>query len=201
MQISSCVLNPAIVALALVAAVRSATAANIDPEMFKTPLYEAQGDAFVRHNGDRFNNRPLYCNQITGIFLAGDRPAYAYNAEKAAVELAKRAHDEASVKKHKVRVDKIYNAFISKLWVKDKDYVGAYVEQRGHERLHPDCWLYAIFCPIDAGLLSTDQAAQSLYYTEWGLQRDDMPYGGQRVRTSNWVPSKWSLREMWPGDC
>ena len=27
-----------------------------------------------------------------------------------------------------------------------------------------------------------------------------MPYGGRRVWTSNWVPSVWSVREMWPGD-
>jgi hypothetical protein len=130
-----------------------------------------------------------------------EETAYAYNAEKAAVELAQRAHDPAGVKKHQARVDKIFKALHEKLWVKNLDYVGAYVEQGGHERLHPDCWLYAIFCPIDAGMLSIDQAAQSLYYTEWGLERDDMPYGGQRVWTSNWVPSKWSLREMWPGDC
>ena len=77
---------------------------------------------------------------------------------------------------------------------------GAYVEQIGLKRLHEDCWLYSIFCPIDAGLLNTEQAAQSLFYTEWGLEREQMPYGGERVWPSNWVPSIWSLREMWPGD-
>jgi len=130
-----------------------------------------------------------------------EETAYAYNAEKAAMELDQRAGDKAGAKKHEARVAKIYKSFMSKLWVPDKDYVGAYVEQGGHARLHPDCWLYAIFCPIDAGMLDTDQAAQSLYYSEWGLERENMPYGGQRVWTSNWVPSKWSLREMWPGDC
>ena len=33
-------------------------------------------------------------------------------------------------------------------------------------------WLYAIFCPIDAGLLDSEQAAEALHYTEWALERD-----------------------------
>ena len=118
----------------------------------------------------------------------------------AALELARRAGDEAAVKRHQARLAKIRKSFMEKLWIPSKGYVGSYVEQGGHERLHEDCWLYAIFCPIDAGLLDASQAAQSLYYSEWGLQREDMPYGGQRCWTSNWVPSLWSLREMWPGD-
>lgn len=129
-----------------------------------------------------------------------EETAYAYAAEKAVVEMARRAGDAASIKKHEQRVAKIYKNFMAKLWVPNKDYVGAWVEQGGHERLHEDCWLYATFCPIDAGMLNTQQAAQSLYYSEWGLEREKMSYGGQRCWTSNWVPSKWSLREMWPGD-
>ena len=77
---------------------------------------------------------------------------------------------------------------------------GAYREQAGLKRLHESCWLYAIFCPIDAGLLDTEQAAQALQYTEWGLQRIKLPYGGEQCWPSNWVPSIWSVREMWPGD-
>ena len=49
-------------------------------------------------------------------------------------------------------------------------------------------------------LLSLEQATRALYYTEWGLERQDMPWGGQRCQPSNWVPSIWSLRQLWPGD-
>ena len=129
-----------------------------------------------------------------------EETAYAYNGEKAALEMAQRAGDKAGVKKHAARVALIEKSLLTKLWVPNKDYVGGWVEQGGHARLHEDGWLYATFCPIDAGMLNTDQAAQSLYYSEWALEREDMPYGGQRCWTSNWVPSKWSLREMWPGD-
>ncbi len=111
-----------------------------------------------------------------------------------------RAGDQAAVQRHDARLAKIKQAFLAKLWAADREHVGAWVEQGGHARLHEDCWLYAIFCPIDAGLLDQRQAAQSLYYTEWGLERERMPYGGERCWTSNWVPSLWSLREMWPGD-
>jgi hypothetical protein len=129
-----------------------------------------------------------------------EETAYAYAAHKAALELARRAGDEAAAKRHEARLTKIRKAFLEKLWIPSKGYVGSYVEQGGHARLHEDSWLYAIFCPIDAGMLDAGQAARALYYTEWGLERETMPYGGQRCWTSNWVPSVWSLREMWPGD-
>ena len=44
-------------------AAHGGTAGRVDMETLHTPLYTPEGDAFVRHNGDRFNNRPLYCNQ------------------------------------------------------------------------------------------------------------------------------------------
>ena len=129
-----------------------------------------------------------------------EETAYAYAGHQAALEMARRAGDAAAVQRHEARLAKIKKSFLDKLWIPSKGYVGAYVEQGGHQRLHEDSWLYAIFCPIDAGLLDANQAAQALYYTEWGLERENMPYGGQRVWTSNWIPSVWSLREMWPGD-
>ncbi len=129
-----------------------------------------------------------------------EETAYAYAGHKAAMELARRAGDIPATKRHEARLARIHRAFMEKLWIPSQGYVGSYVEQGGHNRLHEDSWLYAIFCPIDAGMLDTKQAASSLYYTEWGLERENMPYGGQRCWTSNWVPSVWSLREMWPGD-
>jgi hypothetical protein len=129
-----------------------------------------------------------------------EETAYAYAGNQAALEMAQRAGDAAAVALHSRRLDQIRTAFQHRLWVADQEHVGSYVEQGGHQRLHPDSWLYAIFCPIDARLLSLEQAEQSLYYTEWGLEREVEPYGGERCWTSNWVPSYWSLREMWPGD-
>ncbi len=129
-----------------------------------------------------------------------EETAYACTGHKAALELARRAGDNDAAGRHEARLAKIKRSFRDKLWIPSKGYVGSYVEQGGHGRLHEDSWLYAIFCPIDAGMLPTDLAAESLYYTEWGLEREKMPYGGERVWASNWVPSLWSLREMWPGD-
>jgi hypothetical protein len=129
-----------------------------------------------------------------------EETAYAYAGHKAALELAQRAGDDAGVKRHEASLEKIRRGFAEKMWSAASGHPGAYVEQMGLKRLHEDCWLYSIFCPIDAGLLSAEQAAQSLQYTEWGLEREQMPYGGERVWPSNWVPSLWSLREMWPGD-
>ena len=62
------------VALLALSEVRGGTAGRVDPETLRTPVYSPEGNAIVRHNGDRFNNRPLYCNQTSAIVVAGDRP-------------------------------------------------------------------------------------------------------------------------------
>ena len=129
-----------------------------------------------------------------------EETAYAYRAECTALQLAQRAHDEPATKFHQANVDRIKSAFFNLLWNETTGHPGAYREQGGLKRLHDSCWLYAIFCPIDANLLSPEQAASSLYYTETELQRVKLPYGGEQCWPSNWVPSIWSVREMWPGD-
>jgi hypothetical protein len=129
-----------------------------------------------------------------------EETAYAYRAELTALQLAQRAGDQKGVQLHAAAVDRIRKGFFDLLWIGDKGYPGAYREQIGLKRLHESCWLYAIFCPIDAGLLTTEQSAEALQYTEWGLERMKMPYGGEQCWPSNWVPSIWSVREMWSGD-
>jgi Domain of unknown function (DUF4450) len=129
-----------------------------------------------------------------------EETAYAYQGHKAALDLARRAGDQQAAAFHQARLAKIQKGFFDLLWVQPRGHPGAYREQTGYRRLHESCWLYGIFCPIDAGLLSREQAAQSIHYTEWELERVRMPYGGQQCWPSTWVPSVWSLREMWPGD-
>ncbi len=129
-----------------------------------------------------------------------EETAYAYRAEETALQLAQRAGDPAGVQLHSAAVARIRKAFFDLLWIPERGYPGAYREQIGLKRLHESCWLYAIFCPIDAGLLTPEQAAEALQYTEWGLERVKPPYGGEQCWPSNWVPSVWSVREMWAGD-
>jgi hypothetical protein len=236
-------------ALLAQSAERAGGAGRVDLETLRTPIYTPEGTAIVRHNGDRFNNRPLYCNQTSAIVVAGDRPLIrcgngsvlngSFMAALVRGNKAKWLHDWSDITS-KYRPDRMewtlkdggFGATVVTLdavppadgagmavrvrienaetgdrliWafggaVQQKESVlGAWDVTTGG-RLHEDSWLYAIFCPIDAGMLPTDLAAKSLYYTEWGLERESMPYGGQRCWTSNWVPSVWSLREMWPGD-
>jgi hypothetical protein len=129
-----------------------------------------------------------------------EETAYAYRGHHDAMLIAQRAGDAEKVKFHQAAMDRIRKGFFDLLWEKEHGHPGAYREQGGLKRLHDSAWLYAIFCPIDAGLLDQQQAAQALDYTEWGLERMKMPYGGEQCWPSNWVPSIWSLREMWPGD-
>ena len=98
------------------------------------------------------------------------------------------------------RAEKIRRALTNVLWLNDRGHFGLYVEQGGHRRVHSDAWLYSEFLPIDAGMTTPEQALQALYYTEWGLERIRLPFGGQLCQPSNWVPSKWSVRDMFGGD-
>ena len=66
--------------------------------------------------------------------------------------------------------------------------------------MHSDAWVYSQFLPIDAGMATPMQALQALNYTEWGLERIRLPYGGEVCQPSNWVPWKWSVRDMFGGD-
>jgi len=129
-----------------------------------------------------------------------EETSYAYRGHLAARDMASNAGDADAVKYHTKILEKIKKGFFEKLWIKDKGYSGAYREQGGHQRLHEDPWLYSIFLPVDAGLTSPLQSVESVYYSEWALQNDRMPAGGRQVWTSNWVPSIWSVRELWPGD-
>jgi len=129
-----------------------------------------------------------------------EETAYAYASEKTALQLAQRAGDPAGVRLHAANLERIRKGFFNLLWIPRLGYPGAYREQMGYQRLHESPWLYAIFCPIDAGLLDAEQAAQALQFSEWGLERVKMPYGGEQCWPSDWVPSIWSVREMWPGD-
>jgi len=131
---------------------------------------------------------------------SAEASAYAYTAHRAAADMARRAGDAAMTARHEAQAAKIQRAMRERLWVKDRGHFGAYVEQGGHGRLHADAWTYSVFLPIDAGLTSAAEALQSLFYTEWGLERIPLPFGGELCQLSNWVPWKWSVRDMFGGD-
>ena len=129
-----------------------------------------------------------------------DATAYIYRGHQFARDLASRAGDSAAVAVHDARLTKIKNALFSELWVSTAGHPGLFREQGGHQRLVNNPWLYSLCLPIEAAMLTPEQAATTLHYTEYGLQNDVMPFGGRRVWTSNFTPSIWSTRILWPGD-
>ena len=100
-----------------------------------------------------------------------EESAYAYYARLAAMDMARRAGDAAAAARHRAEAEKIQRALRKVLWLKDRGHFGLYVEQGGHRRVHSDAWVYSQFLPIDAGITTPEEALQSLYYTEWGLER------------------------------
>jgi len=131
---------------------------------------------------------------------SAEQSAYAFTAYRAAMDMARRAGDPATAERHQAQMDKIQRAMREKLWVKERGHFGLYLEQGGHGRVHADAWTYSVFLPIDAGLTSQLESLESLYYTEWDLERIPLPFGGVLCQLSNWVPWKWSVRDMFGGD-
>ena len=129
-----------------------------------------------------------------------EESAYVYRARRAAMELARRAGDAPAAARHQAEAEKIQHALGKVLWLKDRGHFGLYVEQGGHHRVHSDAWLYSQFLPIEMGIATAEEAVQSLYYTEWGLERNRFPFGGVICQPSNWVPDVWSVRDLFNGD-
>ncbi|PKO23853.1 MAG: hypothetical protein CVU38_01915 [Chloroflexi bacterium HGW-Chloroflexi-1] len=129
-----------------------------------------------------------------------EESAYACYGHVAAMDMARRAGDVEAAARHKARAAKIRQASMDVLWQKDRGHFGLYVEQGGHRRVHSDAWVYSEFLPIDAGIATAEEALQALYFTEWGLERIRLPFGGVLCQPSNWAPSKWSVRDMFGGD-
>ncbi len=183
--------------------------ATADPELEKIlrPALELQlewaRDCFDP-DGDSVYESYINCWPTDSQWYNGggtaEESAYAYTGHRAAADMARRAGDTEKIAFHQFMADKIKAGVLASLWVRKKGHMGSYREQLGLRRLHTDAWLYSIFLPIDAGMLTWQEAAQALHYTEWGLERQKMSFGGQRCWTSNWVPSKFSVREMFAGD-
>ncbi len=129
-----------------------------------------------------------------------EESAYAFYGHRAAADLARRAGDHAAEARHGARADKIARALRDVLWLKDRGHFGVYVEQGGHRRVQAESWTCSQFLPVDAGIVTPDEALQSLFFTEWALERIRLPFGGVLCQQSNWVPSKWSVRDMFSGD-
>ena len=129
-----------------------------------------------------------------------EESAYIYRGRMAAAEMARRAGDDDSAKAHLAEADKIRRGMMKGLWDADRGHCGVYREQGGHQRLHTDAWINSISLPVDANMITPEQMLTSLYFSEWGLQRVKQPLGGEQCLTSNWVPSLWSVRELYPGD-
>lgn len=181
-----------------------------DPELEKIlrPALELHLDYIARcfdpdGNGayESFINTYLTDNQWYNGGETAEETAFAYRGHLAARDMARRAGDAAAVQRHEARLALIRKGFFARVWAAKEGHPGAYREQGGHERLHTDAWLPSIVHTLDCpGLFDDEQAASTLHFTEYGLEREQRPAGGVRVTPSNWVPGIWSLRTRSPGE-
>ncbi len=126
--------------------------------------------------------------------------AYAYAGHIAAAEMAKRAGDHHSAQRHYKTAKKILGNMMSSLWIKDKGRLAEYRDALGYKRRHDDACLMTVYMPIDAKMLSPEQAAQALYYTEYALERQPAKLGGELCQLSNWLPHVWSTRDYFAAE-
>lgn len=120
--------------------------------------------------------------------------AYAYRSTLALAKILKRRGQLDVSAELARRAEEIRLAVIREMWLEDRGHL-AESRDRNSGVTHNDPSLYSIFLPIDAGLLSPLQAAQNLYFSKWGLERQAV-LGGELCWTSNWVPYEWSVREL-----
>lgn len=150
---------------------------------------------------ESFINTYLTDNQWYNGGDTAEETAFAYRGHLAARDMARRAGDAAAVERHEAALALIRKGFFEALWVEKAGHPGAYREQGGHRRLHPDPWLPSIVHALDCpGLFTPEQMASTLHFTEYGLDRERRPGGGVRVCPSNWVPGIWSIRTRSPGE-
>lgn len=145
------------------------------------------------------NTWPTDCIWFNGGGCA-DATAYAYRAHAFARDLARRAGDAAAADRHQRRMEVIQSGFFRDLWVAEAGHPGLFREQGGHRRLVNNPWLYSHCIPIEADMLTREQAATTLFNTEYNLENLYPASGGRRVVTSNFTPAIWSVRVLWPGD-
>jgi hypothetical protein len=129
-----------------------------------------------------------------------EQSAYMYNSHRAAADMCRRAGDRAGAARHDAQAKKIHTALDKILWLPEAGHYGSFLEPGGNRRVNPNAWVYAQHVPIEAGMTTPEQAWKAMFYTEWGMERIKLPFGGEMRHTSNFVPGQWSIRELYHGD-
>jgi hypothetical protein len=129
-----------------------------------------------------------------------EQSAYMYTSHRAAAEMCRRKGDGNGSARHETQARKIHDALNRILWLPQKGHYGSFLEPGGHRRVNPNAWVYAQHVPIEAGMTTPEQAWKAMFYTEWGMERVKLPFGGEMRHTSNFVPGQWSIRELYHGD-
>lgn len=129
-----------------------------------------------------------------------EQSAYMFIAHKAAADMCRRSGDSAGAARHDAQAERIRSAVHKVLWLPEAGHFGSFLEAGGHRRVNPNAWVYAQHVPIEAGMTTPEQAWKAMFYTEWGMERIKLPFGGEMRQTSNFVPGQWSIRELYHGD-
>lgn len=122
---------------------------------------------------------------------AVEETCYAYFARLAMAELCEGTPEETL---WLAAAAKIKKAFFEKLWLPQKGYPALYRDKNGFA--HDNPWLYAVFLPIECGLLDPFEAAQSLNHALTGYDLDEEG----NYWFSDWTPGIWSVRENSGGE-
>lgn len=162
------------------------------------------------HNDDGLFSSYINTWPTDSQFYSGgdtyEETSYIYQSALGLRDMAIRAGNETEANLYASLAAKIKGA-VPQLWVVKEGHPSSHREESGNRRLRPDPWLYSVFLPIEAGLFTQEEAAQALFYTEYGLERNPIfcdpvtpSKCGDVVWTSNWIPSQWSVRQLWSGD-
>jgi hypothetical protein len=132
-----------------------------------------------------------------GVFAAGAgcllASAYNYRANLAAYEfsLFLNSADES----YRIRAERIQAAVRSRLWLAASGHPAECVDTWGAGLVHESVSLPSLVHAAESGIFDEFELYQALQYTETTLERLTVE-GGELIWNTNWVPYRWSVRDI-----
>lgn len=126
--------------------------------------------------------------------------AYNYRANKTAAQLAKYIGEDGSP--WQKEANKILNAMMNKLWLKNKGWFAEYKDLTGNQLLHEAPGLWTIYHTIDSHVPDGFQSYQLLKYVDEEIPHIPINVKGltdttfYTLSTTNWQPYTWSLNNV-----
>ena len=126
--------------------------------------------------------------------------AYNYRGNMMAARLAKVMGEDPAP--YAREAEKIRQALLAKLWIRDKGYFAEFKDLLGEQLLHDQPGVWTIYHALDGRFMDSFQAYQALRYIDDYIPHipvrvaDVKDQGLYTLSTTNWQPYTWSVNNV-----